>query len=444
MKIKHFMKQGKELIDGWNGDQGICRDRTGSVIYSGFDYNETTDSINSSYEYGRDADCISYTYAGDFDFEYKQKHNNKIDFTELDDKIKLNEHISDAIIGDFYDVPLDFYLEGELNEDGGYVISADSDGYYHNETFDREGNIIIVINCTSGVNTDKDNLEECSITGAEAIKNIITKNLYSVGPFILVPDINVMQTHSSVMFNEDNTFEAIVNCSRFQANYTIDNKGIWFSQIQEETNSSLTCLSKQQESNFNDFLKSGFSFGESGYVVWAGLMGELATIGEKSEFDKKDFINKLTENRYVDSITMNNIFNVKSWDGFFHNPSENKEYFLGTSSSMRIENEKIYIDLIDASFVADIQVIDNDNVKFTNVNRTNKNNVVYPSRNCSDESGPDECTDGYDASKQFDDKIFTKVVEDFLNEGIMVSNEGVPGNGRLWFHNENISFHSYY
>jgi len=443
---KTLYQTREELIDGWNGDQGICSDRTSSVIYSGFDYNETVESIKSSYEYGYNANCIStsYTSEGDIKSSLVQKHNRKFDLLELADKIKLNEHIHDEIIDDSYNIPLDFYLEGEINDDGGYVISTDSEGYYKNETFDSEGNIITVINCTSGDNTDKNNLEECSIEGAEAIKNIITKNVYSVGPFLKVPDVNVMQDHSVVMFNEDNTLDAIVNCSNFRAKYTIDNKGIWFSQIQEDSNSSLTCLNSQLESNFNDFLHNGFSFGESGYVVWNGMMAELETIGEKTEFDKQDFIDKLTENRYVDSITMNHIFNVKSWDGLFYNPLENKEYFLGSSPSMKIENDKIYIDLIDASFEADIQVIDNDNVKFKNVKRINKNTVVYPSRNCTDESGPNECTDGYDASKQFDDNIFAQVVEDFLNNGIQVSNEGVPDNNSLWFHNDTLSFHAYY
>jgi len=418
----------EELYNGENGDRGICIDRTGSVIYTGFDYNKSLESIDNSFSYGYKADCFS---PDNVNSKYIQKYDTLLNLLELPTKIKLTEDSSYKIISQEYNTPLNSHLEGEVTESGGYVISSDTEGFYIHEKFDIEGNIIDSINC---IGDEDDDLDSCIIRGKEAIKSIIVKNVYKVGVFEKAP-VNILATHSAVFFNEDNSLNAFINCSTFKADYLLDNKGITFSNIIEEQNSSLVCLDRSFEENFKSFLEKGYKFNDEGYIVWNGLSAELDTIGKKSEFDKKAFINKVTANRYVDSITMSNLFKVTGWDGLFSNPTENRNYSLSSSPSMYIKNQKIYIDLIDATFNADIVVIDNDTIQFTNIVKVAKDNLNYPSNGCGNKPEREECSE-----MKYEDKSFTDIIEKFLNGDVLVSNSGVPDNGILWFHNDILSF----
>jgi len=427
----------EELIDGYNFDRGICNNRNSGIIYLGFDYNNTLDSTDNLYTYGYDMNCSSETIGVEEDAQssYIQKHKQQIQLLELSDKIKLTEHISDKIIDGNYNTPLEFQAEGEVRENGGYMIFSDSEGYYYKEKFDLEGNILENINCMQESSNDFDT---CILNGVDSIKKIITNNVYEVGVFSDTP-VNAIATHSAVFFNENNRLKAYINCSIFIADYSLDDKGITFSNIEEENNRSLVCLDNSYQANFRNFLEMGYQFSEEGYVVWNGLSAELDTIGKKSEFDESAFMRSLTKNRYVDSYTMNNIFKVTSWDNAFLNPTTNKNYFLGSTPSMYIQNEKIYIDLIDATFEADLNVVNNDVLQFMNVIKTTKTDVIYPTRSCTNEPGLNECLDG-DTSLAYEDEEFTRVIEEFLNKDVLVSNSGVVDNGILWMHNNNLSF----
>lgn len=432
----------EELLNGYNGDKGICTDRKNSLIYSGFDYNNSLDLVNSTFEYGYDANCISTSssFEGEVKNEYIQKHNRLFNLLELPNKIKITEHISDKIVSNEYHTPLDYYLEGEVKENGGFVIASDTEGFYNHELFDIDGNIISEISCIGDASHD---LEDCTVAGVELIKSIVVKNFYKVGWFDNSP-INVVEEHSAVFFNEDNTLNAFINCSTFKADYHLDNSGIVFSNIKEENNSSLVCLDDSYEKNFRSFLKKGYEFNSEGFVVWNGLSAELDVVDNKSKFDKDTFLSALTKNRYVDSYTMNNLFKVHSLGiREVFNPSENRTYFLSKQPNMKIENDKIYFDLIDATFEADIQVVDNDRIKFKNINKIDKENIVYPHRDCTNEPGENECLDG-DESLQYEDNGFANVIEKFLNSSVSVSNSGNPSNGTLWFHNETLSFEGNY
>jgi hypothetical protein len=432
----------EELLNGNNGNRGICDERTGSLIYTGFDYNKTLDIVNSSYEYGYDADCISTssTFEGEIESTYIQKHNRLFKLSEESDVIKLTEHISNRIISDEYHTPLDYYLVGEVRESGGFVIANDTEGFYIHETFDIDGNINSNISCIGDESRD---LDDCIVKGAELIKNIVTKSFYEVGLFYETP-INAIATHSAVFFNEDNTLDAYINCSTFKANYILDNSGIIFSNIEEENNSSLNCLDERYEKNFQSFLEKGYEFNDEGYIVWNGLSAELNIVDEKFKFDKNDFILKLRENRYVDSYTMSNLFKIYELSlGGYLNLSTNENYFLSENPSIKIENEKIYFDLIDATFEANIKVLNNDVIEFENIVKVDKVDFTYPVRSCTNEAGPNECLDG-DENLQYEDNEFADVIESFLNNSVFVSNGAMSDNGRLWFHNERLSFNGNY
>jgi len=430
----------EELIDGYNFDPGICRDRAGGLIYYGYDYNKSANNIDNLYTYGYDMKCESENDEGKVESAI-QKYSHKIQLLELANSTKLKEHISYKIINEEYNPPLDYYLEGELTETGGYVIASDTEGYYNNEKFDVEGNIVSNVSCIGDMSNK---LDDCTIQDKELIKSIVTENYYKVGWLYVEPSINVMAEHSAVFFNENNTLNAYINCSIFKADYHLDNSGITFSNIQEESNNSLVCLDNDFATSFKIFLKQGHEFNNDGYVVWNGLMADLDIVAKKSKFDKNAFMAKLTENRYVDSYTMNNLFKIHSLRlGGFSNPSENKSYFLSQEPTMKVENEKIYFDLIDATLEAEIQVINNDTIKFKNIIKTVKTNFVYPIRNCTNEPGPNECL-GEDASLQYEDDKFTQVVENFLNGSVSVGNGGNSESGSLWFHNETLSFEGSY
>ena len=432
----------EELLNGYNGDRSMCDERTGSLIYTGFDYNKTLEILNSSFEYGYDADCVSTssTFEGDVKEVFKQKHNRLFNLSEQSDRIKLTEHISSRIISEEYHTPLDYYLEGEVTESGGFVIANNTEGFYIHETFDIDGNIDNQISCVGDESRD---LDDCTVKGEELIKSIVTKSFYKVGWFDNAP-LNVVATYSAVFFNEDNTLDAYINCSTFKSDYVLSNSGIIFSNIEEESNSSLTCLDDSYEKNFKNFLEKGYEFSDNGYVVWNGLSAELDAVDDKEKFNKNDFILKLRENRYVDSYTMSNLFKVHSIRiGGFTNLSENRFYFLSTEPSMKIENEKIYFDLIDATFVADIKVLNNDVIEFENIIKVDKIDFTYLVRNCTNEAGSNECLDG-DENLQYEDNEFADVIENFLNSSVSVSNGGSPESGSLWFHNETLSFNGSY
>lgn len=406
---------------------------------------ETEDTID-----GKSSGKPSWTQ-----YEYSEISGEKINkFTS--EKIFLGEHKEILEFREeksatyfVHDIPgeITYHAEGNLRYSGGDMTVSDTEGYYSYEKFDENGYIVETVNCIR----DSQNLSQepsengfCALTGENTIKNILIKNVYGMGPFLATTEINVQKEHSLITFDENNTIHAIINCSNFTANYTIDKKGIWFANVVEERNETLTCLTHDLEDNFIEFIEKGFSFSESGYYVEFGLMADLETIGEKGTFDYKKFMDGLLSEKYVDSYTMNNVLHVTSWDGVFYSPKENKEYFLASSPSMQIENEKIYIDLLDTTFEAEIVVIDGNTIEFKNIVRNDKQNVTYPNRNCTDEPGPNECTDGYSADKQYEDKNFADVINTFLNGKVYVSNEGVPNNNRLWMHNETLSFYVYW
>jgi hypothetical protein len=429
----------EELFNGYNFDQGICRDRESGVIYTEYDYNKSSQRIDNLYTYGYDVICKSETETNKSS-TFLQKHNHEIQLLELMDKIKLKEHISDRIADENYNVPLNYYLEGELTEEGGYVLASDNEGFYNNEKFDTEGNIVSNISC---IGDKGNNLDDCTIKGEALIKSIVTENVYKVGWLYVSPSFNTLAEHSAVTFNEDNTLEALINCSIFKADYRLDNSGILFSHIQEESNTSLLCLDGSFAESFRIFLKNGHEFNDEGYVVWNGLIADLDVVEKKSKFDRNVFMANLTENRYVDSYTMSNLFKVTSWDGIFLNPMSNENYLLHSTPSMHVQNEKIYIDLIDANFEADIHVINNDLLRFSNIVKTDKKEVVYPTRTCSNEAGANECLDG-DERLNYQDKLFRDVIQEFLNNDVQVSNSGVVDNGMLWMHNDKLSFIAIY
>jgi hypothetical protein len=233
-------------------------------------------------------------------------------------------------------------------------------------------------------------------------------------------------------FDENDSMLAVVDCSTFVANYQIGEYGISFSNVKKTISPKLKCLYPQIQSNFEKVLKDGLPFMHAvddpikGNSHFSTLFGFFPNLGSTSrvDFDLDKFYEDLHINEYVDSPLMNSVFEIKSVHDYSHKDG-GQQYLLINAPQIKIENKKIIVDLLDATFDADIEVVDPTHIKFTNINRVNKSNVTYPddiNLTCVEENvgTENECIEDPYSDNTNSDKIFAGIIEDFLNETIKV------------------------
>jgi len=355
---------------------------------------------------------------------YTSGTNAILRFIEKDKKIEFLENIDfgDGIVS---------YAEGYLDDNGGRMVSfTEPEGV--DERFDSEGNILTEIKCSDMIHLDTDytnlaNDISCDIGDPVILKDIITKNVYSLGSAIFEDDAtftptSVPSSKTMVKFEDNNTLFAIIDCSTFTADYNISNTGIKFSNIVRTISPELQCLYPKNEDKFEDFLKNGYN---QGYSTTFDFLPLFDNVGSAADFNKTKFIEQLHADTFVDSPLMNSVFKIQSVTDYT-NVKSGKYMVLLSDTQVKVENNKIIIDLLDAKFDADIEVVDPTHIKFVNVNRVNKTDVTYPedvNLSCPEENldTPDECMEDPYTDSTNSDKIFADIVERFLNETVEVT-----------------------
>jgi len=398
----------------WNTDKSkfLIRDEyyvsEGENRFVEFKYDNNQDQIESQFS------------TNDY---YSYGNEAILKFIEKDGRIEFFENVES------FDVVTSYYSEGYLDENGGRMVSfSEPEGY--DERFDSEGNILSEIKCYDKIylDTDYTNLASdmiCDIDDPEIIKNIITQNVYSLGSSEFDDGSSFIgysnpSSKSIVKFEDNNTLFAIVDCSTFTADYHIDESSITFSSIIRTVSPDLTCIYPENEDNFESFLNDGISGYNTAYDFWP----TFDRAGNVSDFNITAFTNSLYADTFVDSPLMNSIFNVQSASEYIN--LETGQYMVLMSSPIiKIDNNKIVIDLVDATFDADIEVVDPLHIRFTNVNRLDKIDVTYPldvNYSCVEEKPgtPDECFEDPYFENTNSDKIFAGIIERFLNETISV------------------------
>jgi len=396
----------------WNKDNSkyLIRDEfyvsEGDNSYIQFTYNDSVENKESEFT------------TNDY---YSYGSTATLRFVEKDGKIEFFENIE-------YYSGITSYSEGYLEEDGGRMVSfTEPEGY--DERFDNEGNILSEIKCFDQIylDTDYTNLASdmiCDIQDTEIVKDIITKNVYSLGSVVFDDDATLTplsspNSKSIVKFEDNNTLFAIVDCSTFTADYLIDETGITFSSIIRTASSDLKCVYPGNEDNFESFLNDGY---QGGYNTAYDFWPTFDKYGNTSDFNLTKFNETLYSEMFVDSPLMNSVFSIKSGQEYFH-VATGKYFTFRTSPIIKVENEKIIIDLLDASFDAEIEVVDATHIKFNNINRINESNVTYPideNRTCV-QGTEEECIDDPYSDSTYGEKIIADIVEAFLNETIEVS-----------------------
>ena len=385
-------------IAKWNDDNNnyLMRveigETNGEISYSQFEYIEIDEEKRSRF---------TSNHQGFYDesLEFKEKEDGSIYFVQ--------------------DNPDDFvtyHAEGFLNEEGGKMTFSDTEGYYLYETFGKDGNILTTISCHGVINNPQEisDTDSCSIQDPSIIKKILVDNIYSLSQ--LFWDVsNALPTsgpeHQTMLkFDENNSLLAIVDCTTFNADYNVEEYGISFSNIKKIIATDLKCLYPQIQDNFETVINKGLPFmnavdnpvpGKRHFNTLFGFFPNLGSVS-RADFNLTKFIEKLHADKYVDSPLMNSVFKIKSIQDYYHKEG-GKRYLLIHTPNIKIEKKKIIIDLLDATFDADIIVLDPTHIKFVNINRVKKSNVSYP------------------ADKTNSDKVFTNVIEEFLNETIEVS-----------------------
>jgi hypothetical protein len=380
-------------------------------------------------------------------FEYIETDGEKINKFSNADKLSDYEYeileLKEKDDGSIYFVQdnpsnyVSYHAEGILTDEGGKMTFSDTEDYYLYETFDAEGMILTTVNCIGAIDDPAKISDEdtCSIQDPHIIKNILLENIYTLGvPFRGENDFSPKANakyHTMLRFDNNDSILAIVNCSTYTANYKIEEYGISFSNTKKTVSPELKCIYPEIQSNFEKMLKDGLPFMEwvgdptslhSHFNTIFGLWPNLHNIN-RVDFDLDKFYEDLYANEYVDSPLMNSVLKVK-YAIEYHNLQSGKDFLLMSSPSIKVENQKIIIDLVDAIFDADIEVVDPTHIKFTNINRIDKDNVVYPddvNLTCEEDvNTEDECFEDPYTDPINSDKVFANIIDDFLHETIEV------------------------
>ena len=247
-------------------------------------------------------------------------------------------------------------------------------------------------------------------------KKYITENVFEISvPFHVIEDFTPLSSpdyQSMVTFLEDDTMIAVIDCSLFNADYIVEDYGIFFSNVNRTIIPDLQCLYTGVEDNFEQALYRGIYFGRavddenlliSNFDSNYELLPNFDAISNIYDFNLTKFEEDLYDEPFVDSPLMNSLLKIKSGKDFF-NITTNKYFLLQNTPNIEIENQKIYIDLLDATFNADIEVIDATHIKFSNIQRVNKSDVQYATN----------------TDNNYSDSIFADKIEAFLNETIVV------------------------
>ena len=381
--------------------------------------------VSYSFDSNNETKINKFTYYENF----AETVNQEIEFIEKEDgSIYFNSNKK------YKEANLNFHAEGSLAQFGGDITYSVEGNYLH-ETFDENGIIQTIIKCFNP-NTDIKNINEgdfCEIQDTRIIKNYLTSHIFTLSMlFININDFTPTsspQLHSYVKFDTNNSMVAVVNCTTFRARYKIGEYGITFDNISTEVDSSLKCLYPYAENNFDYILKNGQFYNNSiddtdfekshfdmAYGLWPNFDSQ-----DRNNFDFKEFYKKLHTKKYIDSPLIDAVFHIKHT--YFFSDSNYKLYRLSQDPQVIIEDNKIVIDILDAHFVADIEVVNPTHIKFNNIKRENKENAQYPNNDsCSNsEIGSDECIEDLLIDGQYSDRVFAKNIEEFLNETIEVS-----------------------
>lgn len=347
-----------------------------------------------------------------------------LEFIEKDGEIQFVENISGIV---------NYHSEGKLDDNGGEMTFSDSEGYYRYETFNAQGFVLTSINCLGAIE-DKNDMQSdsfCAVRDASIVKKQIIKNIYTLSvPFWDMENINPESSpeiYSMVDFKENNTMKAVVNCSEYTANYKIYDYGIKFSKVTRKKIEDTQCVYSYTEDFFESFLKKGHSFGNSAEETYAdsryfntafGLWPNFDVM-DRSDFNETLFYQKLHSRKYVDSSLINNLFSIDSVNEAY-NKTTDKLFHLSVAPIIKVSEEgEMTIEVLDANFTADITIEDPTHIRFADIVRIDKSNVVYPENiQCDKQSGPDECIEDPYIDSDYSDKVFADIVEGFLNERI--------------------------
>ena len=287
--------------------------------------------------------------------------------------------------------------------------------------------------------TDKNNLSTSSeilivkVGHAYLAKQYMTQNIFEIGePFSIDKDFTPLSSpeyKSLVAFSLDNELLALIDCSLFTADYIVEDYGIFFSIVTRELSDDLKCLYSDVEDNFEEVLNKGIYFNHavydeniqiSNYNPIFELFPNFDVLSNINDFNFTKFEEELYVGEYIDSPLMNNLFKIKQFTDIIHTDTE-KYFTFKTSPKIYIENKQLIVELIDATFHADIIVVDATHIRFSNINRVDIEGVVYPDDiDCNSEI-EDICMNDPYIDDNYGEKIFANVMNLFLNETIKVN-----------------------
>lgn len=262
-------------------------------------------------------------------------------------------------------------------------------------------------------------------------KKHLVENIFSIAsPFYITNQFTPLSApkyESAVMFSEDNIMYARIDCSEYLADYIVEDYGIFFTNIIRFINPNLKCLYSEVESKFSNVLEKGIYFLSAvdeeptiaNYSSDYGLFPNFDILSKSKDFNITAFTQELYALKYVDSPLMNNLFKIQQSSDIMH--TDTGKYFnFKTFPKIRIENEQLVVDLIDANFTADIVVVDATHIRFSNIIRNDIEDVVYPDNiNCTSEM-EDMCLNDPYTNDIYGEKIFAEVMNVFLHETIEV------------------------
>jgi len=376
----------------------------------------------TQFEYSeKDGEKVSIFVSKDNFLGYDNEH---LEFREKDDEVHFvqdepNEYMDEA----------SYYAEGVLSSIGGSmtVVGAGESTY---EKFDENGLLLSTVKCLDIVK-DFNNIPEhawCSINDPSLIKKYITKSVYGLGAafgddfgYIASSDSDIV-SKNMIKFDDNNTLFAIIDCTKFTADYTTSNKGIIFSNIVRTPLDNLMCLDSTNQDMFEEFLQQGYN---GGYDIAFDFWPMFDNLGTVTDFNMTQFYDLLNEGKFVNAPLINSVFDIKTT--YDYTNVETGLYFkFEHKPNIKVEDEKIIIELLDANFTAELEVVDSRHIKFKNAIRTNKMNVIYPvdinETPCIPVHEEDCMVDPYDAmfDTKYGERIFADIIEVFLDEVIEV------------------------